>query len=283
MLPGTLGAGVTQINLMVDVMIASLLPAGAVSWLYYADRVNQLPLGVIGIALGTALLPVLSRQVRAGEAEAANATQNRAVEFGMLITLPAAVGLAASAYPIVATLFGRGAFDAADARATALALAAYALGLPAYVLNKVLAPAFFARGDTTTPVKMGAATVVLNVALSLLLMRSLGHVGLALATAIAAIANVAALWLVLWRRRHFVVDPRLASRWPRMLLASAAMGAVLWFATPLWSASGAVPGLRWAALAGLILLGLLAYFGAGWGLGAVRPSEIRGLLRRGRA
>lgn len=283
MLPGTLGAGITQINLLVDVMIASLLPAGAVSWLYYADRVNQLPLGVIGIALGTALLPVLSRQVRAGEAEAANTTQNRAVEFAMLITLPAAVGLAVAAYPIVATLFGRGAFDANDAQATALALAAYALGLPAYVLNKVLAPAFFARGDTGTPVKVGAATVVLNVALALLLLRPLGHVGLALATAIAAIANVAALWLVLWRRRQFVVDPRLASRLPRMLLASLAMGLVLWFATPLWSASGAVPGLRWAGLAGLIGLGLLAYAGAALLLGAARPSEVKGLLRRARA
>ena len=283
MLPGTLGAGVTQINLMVDVMIASLLPAGAVSWLYYADRVNQLPLGIIGIALGTVLLPVLSRQVRAGEAEAAQATQNRAVEFGMLITLPAAVGLAAAAMPIVATLFGRGAFGAADEAATAAALVAYALGLPAYVLNKVLAPGFFARGDTTTPVVIGAATVALNIALALLLMGPLGHVGLALATAISAVANVAALWVMLRRRGHFLVDAQLARRLPRMLLASAAMGLVLVLATPLWQASEAVRGLRWPVLAGLIGLGLATYFGVGWGLGAFRPGELRAALRRRRA
>jgi putative peptidoglycan lipid II flippase len=285
MLPGTLGAGVTQINLMVDVILASLLPAGAVSWLYYADRVNQLPLGVIGIALSTALLPLLSRQVRAGEMAAANASQNRAVEFGLLITLPAAVALVVAALPIVDTLFGRGAFGAADATATAAALAAYALGLPAYVLNKVLAPAFFARSDTATPVRVGIATVVLNIALSLILIRPLGHVGLALATALAAIANVAALWAVLWRRGHFVVEPRLAGRVPRIALASLAMGGVLWAGEALlWApAMGTgVRGLRWAGLASLIALGLSAYAAAALGLGAAKFEEIRGMLRRGR-
>lgn len=283
MVPGTIGAGVTQINLMVDVMIASLLPAGAVSWLYYADRLNQLPLGVIGIALGTALLPLLSRQVRAGEAEAALASQNRAVEFGLLITLPAAVALAVSAHPIVATLFVRGAFDAVDAAATAAALAAYALGLPAYVLNKVLAPAFFARGDTATPVKVGVATVALNIGLALLLMRPLGHVGLALATAIAAIGNVAALGGVLVRRGQFVLDARLRARLPRMAAASLAMGAVLWAAAPLvWRPELGFHGARWLGLAALIALGLAAYGAAALALGAARLGEIRSMLRRRR-
>jgi putative peptidoglycan lipid II flippase len=285
MLPGTIGAGVTQINLMVDVMLASLLPAGAVSWLYYADRVNQLPLGVIGIALSTALLPLLSRQVRAGETGAANASQNRAVEFGLLITLPAAVALAVAALPIVDTLFGRGAFGPADARATALALMAYALGLPAYVLNKVLAPAYFARSDTATPVRVGIATVVLNIALSLVLIRPLGHVGLATATALAAIANVAALWTVLYRRGHFLVEPRLAARLPRMVLASLAMGAVLWAAeTLVWAPAmeSGVRGLRWAGLGLLIALGLATYAAAALALGAARLSEVKALLRRGR-
>jgi putative peptidoglycan lipid II flippase len=284
MLPGTLGAGVTQINLMVDVILASLLPAGAVSWLYYADRVNQLPLGVIGIALSTALLPVLSRQVRAGEPGQANATQNRAVEFGLLITLPAAVALAVAAGPIVGTLFGRGAFTPSDEVATAGALAAYALGLPAYVLNKVLAPGFFARGDTGTPVKIGIATVALNIALSLLLIRPLGHVGLALATAIAAIANVAALWLVLHRRRHFTVEPRLAARLPRMAAASIAMGAVLLLGEKsIFEAAMAtgISGARWLGLAIEIALGLAAYALAALALGAARISEVRQMLRRG--
>jgi putative peptidoglycan lipid II flippase len=283
MLPGTLGAGVTQLNLMVDVVLASLLPAGAVSWLYYADRVNQLPLGVIGIALSTALLPLLSRQVRAGETAAANASQNRAVEFGLLVTLPAAVALVVAALPIVDTLFNRGAFGAADARATALALAAYALGLPAYVLNKVLAPAFFARSDTATPVRVGIATVLLNIALSLILIGPLGHVGLALATALAAIANVAVLWAVLWRRRHFVVEPRLAVRLPRIAAASLAMGAALWAAEALlWAPAMAagVRGLRWAGLAALIALGLAVYAVSALATGAARGAELRALIRR---
>ncbi|MCC7284502.1 MAG: murein biosynthesis integral membrane protein MurJ [Acetobacteraceae bacterium] len=285
MLPGTLGAGVTQINLMVDVLLASLLPAGAVSWLYYADRVNQLPLGVIGIALSTALLPLLSRQVRAGETASANASQNRAVEFALLVTLPAAVALVVAALPIVDTLFGRGAFGETDARMTSRALMAYALGLPAYVLNKVLAPAFFARADTATPVRVGIATVVLNIALALVLIRPLGHVGLALATAIAAIANVVALWLTLHRRGHFRLDPRLARRLPRIALASLGMGIVLWAGESLlWAPAMAtgVRGLRWAGLGLLIALGLGSYAAAALALGAARLDEVRGLLRRSR-
>jgi putative peptidoglycan lipid II flippase len=285
MIPGTIGAGVTQINLMVDVVLASLLPAGAVSWLYYADRVNQLPLGVIGIALSTALLPLLSRQVRAGAFAAANAAQNRAVEFGLLITLPAAVALAVAATPIVSTLFGRGAFTPGDEVATAAALAVYAAGLPAYVLNKVLAPGFFARGDTGTPVRVGIASVALNIALALLLIRPLGHVGLAAATAIAAVANVAVLWLVLWRRQHFTVEPRLAARLPRMAAASLAMGAVLWLGEPLIFARAMETGLsgaRWLGLAVVIALGLGTYGVVALALGAARMAELRGMLRRRR-
>ena len=163
MLPGVLGAGVAQINLLADVFFASLLPAGAVSYLYYADRLNQLPLGVIGIAVGTALLPLLARQIRAGEAEAALASQNRALELALLLTLPCAVGLAVLSLPIMQVLFERGAFGAADAPATAQALAAYALGLPAYVLVKVLVPGFFARKDTRTPVKIAVVCLIANI------------------------------------------------------------------------------------------------------------------------
>ena len=190
MLPGLVGAGVTQLNLAVDVIIASLLPAGTVSLLYYADRVQQLPLGVIGTAVGTALLPLLSRQVRAGEAEASRDTLNRAIEYALFLTLPAAVALIVSAYPVMWALFGRGAFDAESARLSAQSLAAYAVGLPAFVLVKVLAPGFFARGDTATPVKIGVAAVALNLALNVAFMVPLQHVGPALATSLAAIFNV---------------------------------------------------------------------------------------------
>src|SRR5262249_19256680 len=134
MLPGLIGAGVTQLNLAIDVIIASLLPPGTVSLLYYADRVQQLPLGVIGTAVGTALLPLLSRQVRGGENEAAHATQSRAIEYALFLTLPAAAALIVSAYPVIWVLFAHGAFSAESARLSAQSLVAYAIGLPAFVL-----------------------------------------------------------------------------------------------------------------------------------------------------
>ena len=164
-----LGAGVTQLNLVISTALASLLPTGSVSYLYYADRLNQLPLGVVGIAIGTAILPPLSRQVRAGDAAGAAATQNRGVELALLLTLPAAAGLVVLAHPILAALFERGAFGPVAATETAAALAAYAVGLPAFVLVKVLAPAFFARHDTRTPVKIAVVAVTVNFVLTLLL------------------------------------------------------------------------------------------------------------------
>src|ERR1700760_4631249 len=147
MAPGLVGAGVTQLNLTVDVIIASLLPPGTVSVLYFADRVQQLPLGVIGPAVGTALLPLLSRQVRAGEASAAISTLNRAIEYALFLTLPAALALILCAYPIILVLFGRGEFASTSVLLSSQCLAAYAVGLPAFVLVKVLAPGFFALGD----------------------------------------------------------------------------------------------------------------------------------------
>ena len=259
MLPGLIGAGVTQLNLAVDVIIASLLPAGTVSLLYYADRVQQLPLGVIGTAVGTALLPLLSRQVRAGEAEASRDTLNRAIEYALFLTLPAAVALIVSAYPVMWGLFGRGAFDAESVRLSAQSLAAYAVGLPAFVLVKVLAPGFFARGDTATPVKIGMAAVALNLALNVAFMVPLQHVGPALATSLAAIFNVGWLGVVLARQGHLRPDARLRRRTARMAAAAAAMGLALWvtqralFAAPLHGA------IKVGALATLVVAGLATY------------------------
>ncbi len=183
-LPGALGAGVVQVNLMLDVVIASLLPTGSISFLYYADRVNQLPLGVIGVAVGTALLPILARHIRLGEEREAAHQLNRAIEVALLMTLPAAAALIALASPIVTVLFERGAFDAKEAAATAGALVAFASGLPAYVLIKVLAPGFFAREDTRTPVRIAILCVVVNFALNVILglLSPLAHVGIATAT-----------------------------------------------------------------------------------------------------
>jgi putative peptidoglycan lipid II flippase len=284
MAPGLVGAGVTQLNLAVDVIIASLLPAGTVSLLYYADRVNQLPLGVIGTAVGTAMLPLLSRQVRAGEAEAARATLNRALEYALFLTLPAAVALAVAAYPIMWVLFGRGAFDAESARLSAQALAAYAVGLPAFVIVKVLAPGFFARGDTSTPVKIGIGAVALNLALNLALMVPLKHVGPALATSLASLFNVAWLAVALHRRRHLRLDAQIRRRLPRMGLAALAMGIALYAAeAPLFAEAGLARGLKWGALALLVTIGLGVYAAAGQAIGAFDMREaFRALLRRRR-
>lgn len=282
--PGAIGAGVTQINLMVDVIIASFLPQGSIAFLYYADRVNQLPLGVIGTAVGTALLPALSRQVRAGQGSAALATQNRAIEFALLLTVPAAVGLAVAAWPIVHVLFGRGAFGPGDVTATAAALAAYALGLPAYVLVKVFAPGFFARGDTASPVKVAIVCVVLNIALCLALIGPFAHVGVALATVISGWVNAGALGLWLWRQGRLAPDARLARFVPRLTVAAAVMGAAVWAAQALvFDALFQVQGYRWGALAALLALGGAVFAAAALALRVADLRELRGYLRRRRA
>lgn len=281
--PGMLGAGVTQINLFVDTIIASFLPGGSVAFLYYADRVNQLPLGVIGTAVGTALLPLLARQVRAGEEAASRHTLNRALEISLALTLPAALALAVSATPIVAVLFGRGAFGEREIAATAAALGIYAFALPAYVLIKPLANGFFARGDTVTPVRIAIAAVALNLVLNLLLMGPFLHVGIAMATAVAAVFNAAALGVVLWRRGHLVPDARLLSRTLRMALAALVMAGALWaIEARVFDLVDQMRGLRWVGLAVLVAGGMAAYFGTGMLIGAFRLGEFRDLLRRRR-
>lgn len=283
MAPGLIGAGVTQLNLAVDVIIASLLPAGTVSLLYYADRVQQLPLGVIGTAVGTAMLPMLSRQVRAGEAESALGTQNRAIEYALFLTLPATLALMVSAHPIIWTLFGRGAFGAESAALTAQALAAYASGLPAYVLIKVLTPGFFARGDTATPVKIGMGAVAANLAMNVAFMVPLQHLGPPLATSLAAIANVGCLWFVLSRRGYLRPDRQLRRRCVGMAAASAVMAAVLWGAQSILFAGQLAGVARLGMLMGLIATGLVSYGVAAHMLGAGDLRELAGrLLRRRR-
>ncbi|MBR0681520.1 murein biosynthesis integral membrane protein MurJ [Roseomonas eburnea] len=282
MVPGVIGAGVVQLNLAVDVVIASLLPSGAISFLYYADRVAQLPLGVIGAAVGTALLPLLSRQLRAGQPLSAHRSMNRAVEMSLLLTLPAAVGLAAAAGPIIAALFQRGAFGAVEASASSMALIAYAVGLPAFVLVKVFAPGFFARGDTATPVKLGLFAVALNLALNLVLMGPLQHVGVALSTSLAAWANAAMLLCLLTRRRHFVADRRARRAVPRILAAAAAMGVAV--AAAAYALPAAADSLGRALMAAVLIgLGGAVFAGGGTWLGAFDPREVLHMLRRRRS
>ena len=283
-LPGAVGAGVQQINLVIGVILASLLPTGAVSYLYYADRVYQLPLGVIGIAVGTALLPLLSRQIREGDEAGGRASFNRALEFSLLLTLPAAAALAVMPGPIVAVLFERGAFDAASTAATASALSAFAAGLPAFVLVKVLAPGFFAREDVTTPVKIAGVSVAANIALSAALLVPLQHVGLALATSAASWLNALLLAFVLHRRGQFAIDRRLRKRLPRIALATILMTAVLFAGIEaLAPLIDGTPLDRGLALVILIVAGKAAYAAAAFALGAAELAELRGSLSRRKA
>jgi len=279
--PGIIGAGVYQINVLIGVRLASELPEGSVSFLYFADRVNQLPLGVVGAAVGVALLPLLSRQLKAGDDAGARESQNRAIEFAMLLTVPAAAALLVLPGPIVTVLFQRGQFGAEEALATSAALAAFASGLPAYVLIKALAPGFFAREDTKTPVKIAVGALILNVAVALSLMPILAHVGIALATAISAWANAGALAVLLYRRGLLVPDSRLKTRLVRVILSSAVMAAVLWAAVrglAPWLVPGSLQGI--AALVLVVAVGLVVYGVLAQVLGVMRWSEMRGLLRR---
>jgi len=277
MVPGVLGASVTQMSLAIDVFIASLLPVGAISYLTYADRVAQLPLGVVGAAVGTALLPVLSRQLRGGKPLSAHRSMNRCVELSLALTLPAAAALMVLAEPIVLTLFQRGALSVEAAGAISSALRAYAFGLPAFVLIKAFSPGFFARGDTATPVKIGIAVVAVNLALSLGLTYFLDHVGIALATALAAWCNAGLLFLLLRRRGHWLADRRLRRNLWRLGAAALGMAAGLWLALPvlfpLFGAGGGLPRLLGMGL--LVGLGLAIYFGATQLLGALRLQDLR--------
>jgi putative peptidoglycan lipid II flippase len=279
-LPVAIGAGIYQINLLIDTVIASLLPSGSISYLFYADRVNQLPLGIVGVAVGTALLPLLSRQVRAGQGDAALHSQNRALEFAFLLTLPAAAALIVISGPVISVLFERGEFGAADARATAAALSAYATGLPAYVLAKTLTPGYYAREDTVTPVKIAALTTMVNLVLNLILMGPFQHVGIAIATSVSSWINAGLLALVLHRRGFLAIDARLRRRLPRMVLASLAMAAVL-VAVHAGLAGWLEGSLaqRTAALSALILIGLAVFAAAAQLTGAAGLRDLRGLMR----
>ena len=226
-LPVVFGASLYQVNLLIGTILATYVSDGAVSYLYYADRVTQLPLGVVGVAVGTALLPLLARQLKAGETQAALNSQNRGLEFALLLTLPAAAACLIIPDEIIHVLFERGAFGAEATAATASALFAYATGLPAYVLIRVLAPGFYAREDTATPVRIAVVAMVVNIALMIALMKPMGHVGIALATSASAWLNTLLLAGVLVRRGDFALDDRMKKRLPRILLATAGMVGVL--------------------------------------------------------
>ena len=225
--PVALGAGVAQINLFIDTIIASYFNSG-VSYLYYADRINELPLAVIGIAVGTALLPMLSRQIREGKHAQALQSQNRAIELALFLSLPAAVALTVIAEPVITVMFQRRAFGVIETVATYKALVAFALGLPAFILAKVLSPGFYANQDTKTPFKIAMVCIAVNLFFNLTLMGPLRHVGMALATSIAGWVNVAMMAVILHRRNWLALEPSLLREIGKILAASAVMACVLY-------------------------------------------------------
>ncbi len=287
-IPGVIAGGVTQINIVIGTVIASL-QNGAVSYLYYADRVFELPLAIVGTAIGIVLLPSVARHLRAENHEAVMDSQNRSLEFAMLLTVPAAVALAVVPGPIVAGLFERGAFAAADTPPTAYALGIFALGLPSFVMIKVFSPAYFAREDTKTPMRYAVISLTANTLGSIalfFLFRSYGlmpHLGIAVATTLGGWLNAGLLFTTLVRRGHFHADARVRRALPLIVLSSAAMGLFLWFVS---SALGetfgaATPSLaRFAALAALVGSGFAVYALAVFATGALNLRELRGFLGR---
>jgi len=281
MLPAAIGAGVVQINLVVDIILASLLPEGSVSYLFYADRLNQLPIGVVGVAVGTALLPLLSRQVAANDDDGARHSLNRSIEMVLFLSLPAAAALIVIPHELVATLFERGRFGPFETTATAHALIAYAVGLPAYVLVKVLGPAYFARRDTRTPVVTGAISMVVNIVLNLILMQFLAHAGLALATALSAWLNIALLSAGLMRRGYMQPDRDLIRRISRTAMATLTMVALLWMlAYVLAPAFAGGETTRIPALIGLVAAGMACFAVAALLFGAASLADLKRLARR---
>lgn len=209
LLPGVIGANVMQINLLIDNIIGSLI-AGAVSYLYYADRINQLPLAMIGIAIGTALLPNLSAKIRSKQFEEAILLQNKALEVGLILLIPATLALICLADPIITTLFKRGAFGDKESEMVSRALQFYSLGLPSYVLVKVMEPSFFSRGNTKTPMMIAMICLVNNVIFNLLffLIFNLGYIGIVLSSVISSYLNLTLLISLLIKKKyfHFVRD-----------------------------------------------------------------------------
>ena len=279
--PAALAGGVVQVNLLVGRQVASYFD-GAVAWLNYADRLYQLPLGVVGIAIGVVLLPDLSRRLRAGDEVGSQNSINRAAEFTLLLTLPAAVALIIIPFPIVSVLFQRGAFSLADAQATALAVAVYGVGLPSFVLHKVLSPIYFAREDTRTPFRYALVSMAVNVVLAIGLAYWFGYLA-------AAIGTTTAGWtmlLLLWRgTRKFDsagrMDDRLRRVLPRIIIASLLMGALVWAMAYGMQDWFLMPTLRYGALALLVGAAMLVYGALIVALGAMTPSDVKQFLRRG--
>jgi putative peptidoglycan lipid II flippase len=282
--PAALTGGIVQINLVIGQIIASQQD-GAIALLNYADRIYQLPLGVIGIAIGVVLLPELARALGAGEQKTALTLQNRSLEFGLGLTVPAAVALSLTPVPFIAVIYERGAFLPETTQATAAALAAFAIGLPSFVLIKVLQPAYFAREDMKTPMWFSLVSLIVNAGGSLAMFPYLGHVGIAAATSLAGWANALLLGWTLWHRGHFRPSPETIRRTVLVLVSAAAMGVVLLGA---WSymkdtffISNILVRVGIAFL--LIVVSMAVYFGLAIATGGIDRAMLTRTLKRRRS
>lgn len=280
--PAVLAGGVVQVNLLVGRQVGSFFD-GAIAWLTNADRLYQLPLGVVGIAIGIVLLPDISRRLKAGDTDGGRHAYNRAAEFALFLTVPAAVALMVASYPLISVLFRRGAFLESDVGPTALALAIYGLGLPAFVLQKVLQPLYFAREDTRQPFRFALWSMVVNAVVALGLSPLIGFSAAAWGTTIAGWTMAAQLW---HGTRAYgeaaALDARLRRRLPRIFAASVVMGVVILGLKLVLSDALQQPGLRYLALAALVLGGMASYGLAAILLGAINRQDLRSGLRRQR-
>ena len=280
-LPATLGAGGYYISQLFYAYFATSLPQGSLVYLSQADRLNQLPLALVGSALGTAILPAISRHIGAGEDKQAANIQGRATELAMLLTIPAAVALSVAAGPIMTVLFEGGRFTQADADVSALVLSIIVAGLPAYVMIKVLAPGFFGRKDMWTPLWITVASLALGVAANFVLVPVVGIAALAATTAGAAWINAIALYVILARRGHFRFEGWLVARLLKQLIAAALMGgAILLVQSAFAGFFAGSAGQRLLATAALVATGALAYFVIAWFSGAMDKDDLLILLRR---
>ena len=280
-LPATFGAGIYQISQLVDTFFATSLPQGSLTLLKMADRLNQMPLGIFGIALGTAILPMLARHIQSGDSREAQRLQANAIEIALLLCLPCAVALSICAEAFTTGIFQGGRMGADKTAIMGSIVVALVAGLPAYVLIKVFQPAFFSREDTRTPVFVAAGALAINIALNFWVVPRYGIVGLAAATATTAWLNVASLYAILQMRGWFHLTGKLVGRIARQVAASAVMGGVLIFITPrlepLWTGG---TGARIGALTALVLAGAAVFFGAAFVFGALDKDLLAQLRRR---
>ena len=285
MAPGVLGSGVYQINLFLDTLFVSFVGAGAISWLNYANHLFQLPIGVIGVAIGTVLLPVLSKYIKTGQTEQANLQLNRGLEVSIALSVSSMFGLILLATPIIGILFEHGAFTAEDTVHTSKALTIFAFGLPAYMMTKTLAPFFYARGDTTTPVKIAIIGVVLNAIMAVTFMQFWGYAGIALATSISVWINAGQYMFRLSRRGDFQLDAVFKKRSVKIIASGILMGVVLYSLKlimakfyPDWEHSHGM--ISFVFLCSLIGVSMIVFVGSLLISGGIPLSQIKNLLKR---